>query len=359
MVRRAESTAAVRTPGTVPASAHLNDERYNAATIAASTLAGLVEYAEAQRRDPVKWFAGSALTPGDCFDPDARLSFREVVSIVRAAQHDFPDAALGLAVGSRATLPALGVLGYSLMSSPTFSAALAVGEKYHPVTGSLMDVGCRIAGGDLVLEALERFPEPEIRRFLCEKFFASTLATWRALLAGDCQPRRLELSYAEPACAAEYRRLFRCPVHFFAGHNRMYADPAMLGRKIQTHSASGHAEALRLCQSKMPEPVGEVASLRAWLRKRLGSAPKIEAAARALGCSERTLRRRLGAAGTSFRAIHDGLRAERAQALLRDPRMGMAEIGGQLGYSDDREFRRAYKRWTGQLPREVRNNHSP
>lgn len=338
-----------------PRASHVTDARYTAPTLAASTLAGLVEYGETQGRRPGSWFAGSALTPADCLDPDARLSFRDAVTIIGAAQRDFPDAALGLAIGSRATLPSLGALGYSLMSSPTFSAAVAVGEKYHPVSGSLMDAGCRVVDGELVLEAFERFAEPAILRFLCEKFFASALAAWRALLNDDCRPLRLELSYAKPPCIEAYRRLFGCPIRFSTGHNRMIADPRVLGQRIQTHSPSAHVEALRLCEARMPKAGDEAARLRAWLRKQLGAAPKIAAAAAALGCSERTLRRRLDEAGTSFRAIHDDLRAERAQALLRDSRLDIAEIGRRLGFSEDREFRRAYKRWTGESPREIRN----
>ncbi len=335
-------------------SAHVKSEHYNAPTLVASTLAGLVQYAEAHQRKADAWFAETTLKAKDCLDPDARLSFREAASIIRAAQNDFPDVALGLAVGSYTTLPSMGALGFSLMSSPTFGAAVAVGEKYHPVSGALMDASCRVNGGILSLEATERFPEPDILQFLCEKFFASALATWRALLNEGCRPQLLELSYPQPSCVAEYRRLFDCPIRFSAGRNCMSADQAVLGKKIQTQSASAHTEALRLCEAKMPAASNEVTRLKLWMRKRVGTAPKIEDAAQAMDCSERTLRRRLVEAGTSYRAIHDDLRAERARALLRDSRLPIAEISAQLGFSDDREFRRAYKRWTGQIPSQAR-----
>jgi len=335
-------------------SVDLKGEAYDAPTLVASTLAGLVQYAEARQRKADAWFVDTRLKPAACFDPDARLSFREATSIIRAAQKDFPDVALGLAVGSFTTLPSMGALGFSLMSSPTFGAAVAVGEKYHPVTGSLMDASCRVANGTLSLEATERFPEPDILRFLCEKFFASSLATWRALLNEGCKPLLLELSYPEPRCVAEYRKLFDCPIRFSAGRNCMSADQSVLGRKIQTQSPSAHAEALRLCEAKMPTAGSELTRLKSWMRKRVGTSPRIEEAAQELGCSERTLRRRLVEAGTSYRGVHDALRAERAQALLRNSRLAIAEISNQLGFSDDREFRRAYKRWTGEVPSQAR-----
>lgn len=334
--------------------AHLASEAYTASTLVASTLAGLVQYAEAHDRKADTWFTGTRLKAADCLSPDARLSFQEAAQIIRAAQKDFPDVALGLAVGSYATLPSMGALGLSLMSSPTFGAAVAVGEKYHPVTGSLMDANCRVANGTLSLEASERFPEPEILRFLCEKFFASALAAWRALLNESCKPLLLELTYPEPSCVAEYRKLFDCPIRFSAGRNCMSAEQSLLNKKIQTQSPSAHAEAVRLCEAKMPAASSELTRLKTWMRKRVGTAPKIEEAAQALGCSERTLRRRLVDAGTSYRGVHDSLRAERALTLLRDSRLAIAEISSQLGFSDDREFRRAYKRWTGEVPSQAR-----
>lgn len=332
----------------------MHDSRYVLPTIQASTLAGLVDYAAEQGRDARPWFADAGISMEQCFDPDARLSFQDVALIVRRALADFPGRGLGLAAGGRVTLPALGMLGFSLMSSPTMGQAAAVGAKYHPLSGSLMDSRCRMSGGAFVLEAVERYAEPALLPFLCEKFFASAVAVSRALLGGQYQPLRLELSYPAPAYAAEYRALFRCPVHFGADGNRLHSDPAVLGRRIATHSPSSHAEALRLCEARLPPETDLVEALRAWLRPRLGGTPRMAQAARDLRLNERTLRRRLEAAGTSFRALHDDLRAEQARALLRDPRLAINDIARRLGFSEDREFRRAYKRWTGAPPSAAR-----
>jgi len=54
---------------------------------------------------------------------------------------------------------------------------------------------------------------------------------------------------------------------------------------------------------------------------------------------------------TSFAELVEQLRRERARMLLDDPRMGLKEVASRLGFSDDRAFVRAYKRWTGSTPR--------
>ncbi len=354
-ISRRTGRAARTGTGKLPAAAQ--DPRYSVANIPASTLGGLIDFANARSLNAERWFTGSGIKASQTADPDARLSFRQVVRIVSRALDGCGERALGLAVGSQTTVPGLGMLGFSLMTSRDMAEAAAIGQKYHPVSGSLMDVSCRAENGELVLEAFERFPEPRLLPFFCEKFFASALATTRGLVGADYRPARLELSYPAPPYAEEYRRLFQCPVIFSTGHNCMVTNPELLGRSLSTHSPSTQAEALRLCEDRLStvSTRDEVSSLRQWLRSHPDHAPTIAEAAAALHLHERTLRRRLADAGTRFRAIYDEERARRATALLKDSRLGIAEIAVRLGFSDEREFRRAYKRWTGRLPSRVRS----
>lgn len=59
-------------------------------------------------------------------------------------------------------------------------------------------------------------------------------------------------------------------------------------------------------------------------------------------CSARTLRRRLGAQQVGYRALRDAARYERAQDLLRNSQMIVAEVAQAVGYADARAFRRAF-----------------
>jgi AraC-like DNA-binding protein len=69
------------------------------------------------------------------------------------------------------------------------------------------------------------------------------------------------------------------------------------------------------------------------------------------GLGERTLRRRLEEAGTSFRALVDEVRKERALALL-EHEGNVALVAQSLGFSDSTAFARAFRRWTKSLPHE-------
>ena len=42
--------------------------------------------------------------------------------------------------------------------------------------------------------------------------------------------------------------------------------------------------------------------------------------------------------------------------LLQAGSLSVAAIGSEVGFSDPREFRRAFKRWTGMAPRSARRH---
>ena len=73
-----------------------------------------------------------------------------------------------------------------------------------------------------------------------------------------------------------------------------------------------------------------------------------------VGVSERTLRRRLQAAGTSYQTLLDERRYDAALRYLRDDGCSLLEVGFLLGFSDSSGFARACKRWTGKTPVELR-----
>ncbi len=80
----------------------------------------------------------------------------------------------------------------------------------------------------------------------------------------------------------------------------------------------------------------------------------IELIAPQLALSPRTLNRRLAEAGTSFRALCENVRRARAESLLQDDAVSLAEISFMLGYQEQSTFQRAFKRWTGITPGEFR-----
>lgn len=76
--------------------------------------------------------------------------------------------------------------------------------------------------------------------------------------------------------------------------------------------------------------------------------------ARELGFSRQTLYRKLRGRGTSFGAVVDGLRLNLAMECLRGKKASVNETADPPGDGDPASLSRAFKRWTGESPRDAR-----
>jgi AraC-like DNA-binding protein len=85
----------------------------------------------------------------------------------------------------------------------------------------------------------------------------------------------------------------------------------------------------------------------------------IEEVAAELGCSARTLQRRLFEEGTNFREVCDQTRCDLACFYLRKARFSPKETSFLLGYSEPASFYHAFRRWTDQSPSAFAGKDSP
>ena len=82
--------------------------------------------------------------------------------------------------------------------------------------------------------------------------------------------------------------------------------------------------------------------------------PRLEAVARAARCSVRTIQRRLQDAGLTFTRVLDEVRLESAAQLLQQADVRVVDVAIDLGYSDQANFNRAFRRWAGVSPTQFR-----
>jgi AraC-like DNA-binding protein len=80
----------------------------------------------------------------------------------------------------------------------------------------------------------------------------------------------------------------------------------------------------------------------------------MEAIARKLGSSKRTLQRRVEAEGRSYRQILRETREALARHYLEKTALPAAEISFLLGFDEPNSFYRAFRMWTGMTPDSVR-----
>ena len=71
--------------------------------------------------------------------------------------------------------------------------------------------------------------------------------------------------------------------------------------------------------------------------------------------SERTLARRLAACGLTYGALIDEVRFEEAKRQLREPTARIGDVAIAVGFTDQGNFTRMFRRVGGLTPREYRS----
>lgn len=329
------------------------------ALMSPNLLWGLLQTADRIGAPSDDWFAGTGLSRAQVSDPGVRLPDRPTAVVIERALKVLPPS-IGLDIGRDQHVGNFGLLGLAMTTAATFGEALQIGLRFTPVVGSLMRfVESASESGTLALAGQMTLAFPSIHRFVVEEFFSSCLALGRGLVGDRLRPLRLEFSYPPPEYQADYREVFDCPIAFDQPQDRLVLDADWLAMPLPTHNPIASRQVLALCEAQMPVGAipGEVtAAVERLLRAQLPQDPKLAGIAAQLHVSERTLRRQLTGEGTSFHEIHDRLRIDRAYALLRERGPTIASVGAAIGYKDPRDFRRAFKRLTGQTPRALREH---
>jgi AraC-like DNA-binding protein len=97
----------------------------------------------------------------------------------------------------------------------------------------------------------------------------------------------------------------------------------------------------------------------ATMKTTVGAGAVISDVATTLNTSARTLQRRLGETGMTFRQVRDLARFELATELLTRTNTPIAEISRRLGYEEPASFTVAFKRWSGRSPSQYRASPLP
>jgi AraC-like DNA-binding protein len=253
--------------------------------------------------------------------------------------------------------PALGTLGFQMLTAPTLLHSLqhlARGfelltnsgrwEEHQNAEGTTFvwqrrakSVGESAANEAIfahvvcVLSDVAGFAvAPSVVRF--EHRAGRTARTLSQLLPTAIEHDGRENSLAFPHAVLEARPRL--------AHEAMavYFDKQVRARLELIRSTFGVVEALR----------------RAFFKERVLGADSLCAASDRLNMSARTLQRRLEEAGTSFSVELERARRERAFCLVTTTSRSLLEVAKELGFADSSTFSRAFRRWYSVQPSVLR-----
>lgn len=292
-------------------------------------------------------------------EPEVVLPLAALDELLEAAAGAAGVPCLGLELAERLPRGVYGVVEYACRTAPTVREALARLVRYMRLLNELVEVTLEERdGGGIVEQRIAGQPRC-VGRHANEFFVAMLLAGARLLTGAPCVPTRAWLAHPRPADVARLVAVLGTEaVAFDAGANGVALPAAVLDLPLATHDPALLRLLDRQAEQALP-PDASRAPLVALVRRRIRETivegpPAVEAVAAGLHMSARTLQRRLADDGLRFQALVDDVRRELALEYVGDPRRPLGEVAYLLGYAELSPFLRAFKRWTGRTPGELR-----
>lgn len=270
--------------------------------------------------------AGSGLTVADLAEATEVTAAQEL-RVLRNLRARLGE--VGPDVGRRYRASTFGVLGYALLASRTVHEAMNLALRFLDLSNTFAIPRAELEGQQVrIVVAGDGLPG-DVRRFLVERDAAAIRAVLAELAA---MPVRSTTTGGARVLSFDVAQLDRPLSH---------SDPTTL---------AGFEAACRETVGRRRERAGFAGQVRVLVTQRLPGGAPLAAVAAALGVSERTLRRRLTADGTSYQRLLDEVRGSMAEELLRTGRLSVEEVGLRLGYAEASSFIAAHRRWTGETP---------
>lgn len=289
---------------------------------------------------------GAEITLGQQLRLNANVSARE-------------DSSWPLRLGRRYTPATHGALGFASVSAPTLGDGISVLERYAQVRIPVFRLNTSRDGeGWCSLALEERTTLPDAARIpLLELVMLAVQSLVAFVLGRRITETKLHFAYPAPPHADRFADAFHGTARFDSPTTSLTMPEHWLEHVNPMADELTYQMSLRQLEAldrRLESDDHIVVRVEQMLETHPNATLTFAEAAARLHISERTLIRRLGKKGTSYRELLDAFRRKQAEALLRDPNFNMAEISVKLGYSDVANFGRACRRWFGVAPRTYR-----
>ena len=280
-------------------------------------------------------------------DPEARLPRDSAGRLWRAALEVTGDRFLGLHAGNVMAPRGNHLLGLLVVNSETLSDGMRTALRYQEILthGRVISIE---ESGHLVQLIIHRVEDdlPVTPNEI--EFIAVTLVKFLSFATFDAfRLERVQFAHPYRGSIEEYERLFGCPIAFGEASTILFIPPEIYSLKLrgadkflQSHLQSAAAEMYQ--RIRVPGFLSTVSSKIGTLLP--GGQCDVEAVARALHLSRRTLQRRLQEEGTSFREVLDITRHSIVIEGL-ERHQSHDEIAQRVGLANPRALSRAIRRW--------------
>ncbi|MBJ9984304.1 helix-turn-helix domain-containing protein [Acinetobacter sp. S40] len=268
---------------------------------------------------------------------------------------------VSLVMAEHASLQDVGMMGYLASTSLNLQQALYLLEQYYPLLFKQTNLErLKIVEQDQLIQILWSANYEDYREIyelnLAMIFKIAKLIVQEQLIP----PSFIQLGLTPHLSLSHYEQFFGCKIQVYVGQYKICFDHhVLLARSFaadqQLNQVLSNQAKQSLQQTDTFEHRQQILKQKVWgfIEQGLKQQNEIvqEYVARQMHYSERTLQRQLKLYQLNFQDILDEYRLQLSQYYLQQGR-SLVEIATLLGYADQSAFGRAFKRWTGQTPKQ-------
>jgi len=319
----------------------------------------MLGYLSAQGVDTAGLLNMAQIEPARFEHSDGVLLPKEVDALVVTAHQLTGRTDIGFEVGRLIKLNAHDQLGYALLSCSNLDHMLQLASRHYHFINELFTMRYRrwLDRGEVVFSPVVAMPV-QTMRFAMEMIAVSVQAQFQMLFAPDTPAYEVRMAMPPPAHHARYSRLL--PVRFHFDEQALPGITMLLDGPLLDHPlpmalprvVEQFEERVQTLRHRPVPDAGWGEYIAMMLREVHGQQVTLEDIARRMNISARTIDRNLKKEHLQFRDLSQQVRFERAQKLLAQAQVTVAQVAEQLGFSDPANFGRAFRRHAGMTPGE-------
>lgn len=306
--------------------------------------------------DPAPIFAASDIDCWSSFQPGERVSVDAMDEVWERAERETGDPLVGLTAGFNIQPGHYYAFGHSWLASKSLLGAMRRLCRYHLIISTAASkIEVKKHGDDYLV--VETYPKPSsmVSREAGDFGLGSVLKLCEFGAGRKIKPLAIELICDDASLRSLYEAKLETRVTFSSDCFSATFSKADMETPFSAAIPEVAKATDRIADHylEMLDTSKVAARVRYLLVDLLPSGRASQnRVAESLHRSASTLQRQLHSEGTSYREVLEDARTHLAKDYLRDGKFSHAHIAYLLGFSDQSNFSRAFKRWTGSGPRE-------
>lgn len=284
------------------------------------------------------------------------LDYLPIFDATRAVQQPHGGRLLGWQI----PMAAHGPMGAAVLASRSIAHAMETMARYAHIRNRVFDFECLRDQGRVGLWMRPRIPLQEYGLFVQNVTVFAKFSIMQGLAhPTDLQCARVHLPWAVPEGMPQnpqedgFECVYQAAALGFEFPEALADRPSTLSDpQLYRHVCQAGDEELEKLKGSIS------ARVRQLLHANQPRWPSLDQMADMVSMSRRTLLRKLESEKISYQQLLDEARNELACWYLRQSRLPLGHVAEKIGFSDQTNFSRSFKRWKGYTPKDYRRQFS-